>query len=296
MTHSMTAFATLSGHLGPVSWQWEIRGVNARGLDLRLRVPEGMSRVEAALRETLSKSLGRGNVTVNLRLSQEDSAGSLTINQTQLDAVLSALDAVQERAFEMGVTLGQPTAADVIGQRGVLTNAKPEADAEALQAALIAEIAPLTADFVAMRASEGAALQAVLSEQLTQIADMTERAGVAAAERAPKQRENLTAGLRRVAEDVSEVEPARVAQELALLAVKSDVTEEIDRLRAHVDACRALLGTDGPIGRKLDFLSQEFNREANTLCAKAQGGALTAIGLDLKAVIDQMREQIQNVE
>ena len=296
MTHSMTAFATHSGHLGPVSWQWEMRGVNARGLDLRLRVPEGMSRVEAALRETLSKSLGRGNVTVNLRLSQEDSAGSLTINQTQLDAVLSALDAVQERAFEMGVTLGQPTAADVIGQRGVLTNAKPEADAEALQAALIAEIAPLTADFIAMRASEGAALHAVLSEQLTQIADMTERAGVAAAERAPKQRENLTAALRRVAEDVSEVEPARVAQELALLAVKSDVTEEIDRLRAHVDAGRALLGTDGPIGRKLDFLSQEFNREANTLCAKAQGGALTAIGLDLKAVIDQMREQIQNVE
>lgn len=296
MTHSMTAFSTLGGHLGVVSWQWEMRGVNARGLDLRLRVPEGMSGVEAALRETVSKALGRGNVTVNLRLAQEDGAGGLTVDQTQLDAVLTALDAVQERAFEMGVTLGQPTAADVIGHRGVLTNAKPEADAATLQAALIAQIPPLLDAFVAMRASEGAALHRVLSEQFAQIADLTERAAIAAAERAPKQHENLSAALRRVLEDVSEVEPARVAQELALLAVKSDVTEEIDRLRAHVQAGRALLGAEGPIGRKLDFLAQEFNREANTLCAKAQGGALTVIGLDLKAVIDQMREQIQNVE
>ena len=147
-----------------------------------------------------------------------------------------------------------------------------------------------------MRAHEGAALEKVIADQLDQIAKLTDAAAIAAEARAPQVKENLTAALRRVIEDVGEVEEARIAQELAVLAVKSDVTEEIDRLRAHVAAARALLAEDKPAGRKLDFLAQEFNREANTLCAKAQAAALTAIGLDLKAVIDQMREQIQNVE
>lgn len=296
MTHSMTAFANRSGHMDAVTWQWEIRGVNARGLDLRMRVPDGMAVVEANLRAALSAQLTRGNVTVNLRMAHDEAASGVTVDPVQLDAVLSALDAVQERAFEMGVTLGQPTAADVIAQRGVLSATRKETDNEGLRTALLADIAPLVADFVTMRAAEGAALHDVLVDQLNQIAALTEDAAQAAAERAPKQRENLTTALKRVATDVSEVAPDRVAQELALLALKSDVTEEIDRLRAHAKAGHALLETDGPCGRKLDFLSQEFNREANTLCAKAQGGALTAIGLDLKAVIEQMREQIQNVE
>jgi uncharacterized protein (TIGR00255 family) len=135
-----------------------------------------------------------------------------------------------------------------------------------------------------------------LAKQLDQIAALTDAASDAALARAPQVRANLTNAVRRVLEDVAEVDEARIAQELAVLALKSDVTEEIDRLKAHVKAARDLLGSDKPAGRKLDFLSQEFNREANTLCAKAQSAPLTAIGLDLKAVIDQMREQIQNVE
>ncbi len=296
MIHSMTAFASRTGSLGPVSWVWEMRGVNARGLDLRLRVPEGIEGLEQALRAALTKGLSRGNVTVNLRLSREDTAQSLAIDETQLDAVLSALDAIQERAFAMGVTLGQPTAADVLSQRGVLVPGKAQDDDAALAEALLADIAPLLADFALMRATEGAALASVIEAQLAQIAELTDAAAIAAAERAPRVKENLTAAMRRVLEDVAEVDPARIAQELAVLAVKSDVTEEIDRLKAHVAAARALLGEDKPAGRKLDFLAQEFNREANTLCSKAQASALTAIGLDLKAVIDQMREQIQNVE
>jgi uncharacterized protein (TIGR00255 family) len=279
-----------------LSWSWEMRGVNARGLDLRLRLPDGIEGLEAALRAALTSALGRGNVTVNLRLSREDVVGTLAVDEAQLDAVLRALDQVQEQAFAMGVTLGQPTAADVLAQRGVVIAAKPEDATDSLAKALLADIAPLIKDFVAMRAQEGAALAAVLAVQIDQIGALTEAASQAAQARAPQVRANLTNALQRVLEYIAEVDETRLAQELAVLAVKSDVTEEIDRLKAHVGAARDLLAIDQPSGRKLDFLSQEFNREANTLCAKAQAAPLTAIGLDLKAVIDQMREQIQNVE
>lgn len=296
MIKSMTAFASRTGTLDLVSWSWEMRGVNARGLDLRIRVPDGIAGLEAALRAALTKTLARGNVTVNLRITREETGKALALDEAQLEGVLAALDAVQERAFAMGVTLGQPTAADVLAQRGVLIAAQPDDDSDGLAAALIADVAPMVADFVAMRDSEGAALGKVIADQLTQIDDLTENAAIAAADRAPQVKANLTAALQRVLEDISTVDEGRVAQELAVLAVKSDVTEEIDRLRAHVAAARDLLAAPKPMGRKLDFLAQEFNREANTLCAKAQSTDLTAIGLDLKAVIDQMREQIQNVE
>ncbi len=273
-----------------------MRGVNARGFDLRLRMPDGLDGVEPALRSAVGDAIARGNVTVNLRLNREETAGQLAIDEARLDAVLTALDTVQERAFIKGVTLAQPTAADVLGQRGVLVAAQPQDDAEQLVAALKSDIPSLLADFCEMRRIEGAALHDVVAGQLTKIAELTDDAAKAAADRAPQVRDNLTAALRRVLEDVAEVEDGRIAQELALLAMKSDVTEEIDRLKSHVQAARDLLADDKPSGRKFDFLAQEFNREANTLCAKAQSAPLTAIGLDLKAVIDQMREQIQNVE
>ena len=296
MTHSMTAFASRIGTFGSVSWHWEMRGVNARGLDVRLRMPDGIDGLEAYVRSAVTAALGRGSVTVNLRINRDETAGALAVDEAQLDRVLKALDHVQERGFAMGVTLGQPTAADVLAQRGVLVTAQPEEDSAAIAAALKADVAPLLDAFVGMRATEGAALQSVISDQLDQIAVLTNAAAQAAADRAPQVRDNLTAAMHRVLDDIADVDESRIAQELAVLAVKSDVTEEIDRLGAHVAAARALLAADGPAGRKLDFLAQEFNREANTLCAKAQAAPLTAIGLDLKAVIDQMREQIQNLE
>jgi uncharacterized protein (TIGR00255 family) len=296
MTHSMTAFASRTGNLDAVSWSWEMRGVNARGLDMRFRLPEGIDGLERALRAALTKALARGNVTVNLRLTRDDNGAAANLDETQLDAVLRALDAVQDRAFTIGVTLAQPTAADVLAQKGVMTVNRSDDVSDELVAALIADIEPLVAEFVTMRKAEGAALHDVITGQLAQIETLVTDAAAAAAARAPQVKANLTAALRRVLEDVAEVEEGRIAQELALLAVKSDVTEEIDRLKAHVGAACDLLAAKKPAGRKLDFLAQEFNREANTLCAKAQSAPLTAIGLDLKAVIDQMREQIQNVE
>ncbi len=296
MTHSMTAFASRTGALGSVTWGWEMRGVNGRGLDLRLRIPDGLGALEVRARKAVTEAMARGNVTLNLRVTREEGAQTLRVNAAQLDAVLSALDAVQERAFEMGVTLAQPNAADVLAQRGVMTQDKSDDDDAPLIAALSADIAPLLASFVAMRAVEGTALGTVIGAQIDEIAALVIAAQEAATARKPAVKAKLSADMARILEDISEVDEGRIAQELALLAVKSDVTEEIDRLKTHVTAARALLTDPKPMGRKLDFLSQEFNREANTLCAKAGAPALTAIGLALKAVIDQMREQIQNVE
>ncbi|HDR29098.1 endoribonuclease YicC domain-containing protein, partial [Rhodovulum sp.] len=163
-------------------------------------------------------------------------------------------------------------------------------------AALLADLDRLIDDFTAMRAAEGAALEALLRDQLAQIADLVKDAARAAEARREHMAESLRANLARVLDNSEGADPDRVAQELAMIAVKSDVREELDRLSAHVEAARALLDADGPIGRKLDFLMQEFNREANTLCSKSQSTPLTRIGLDLKHVIDQMREQVQNVE
>ncbi len=296
MIQSMTAFATLTGSSGAASWGWEMRGVNARGLDLRLRLPDGLEGLEVATRAALSAALSRGNVTLTLRLTRAEGSIPMGLDMAQLDAVLAALDTVQERAFAMGVTLAQPNAADVLAQRGVMVHGQAASDDTALVHALQRDLAPLIAAFVAMRRTEGAALRGVITDQLAQIAILVERAEAAALARRADVQVNLTTALRRVLQGVSEVDESRIAQELALLAVKADVTEEIDRLKSHIAAARALLDDPKPAGRKLDFLAQEFNREANTLCSKAGAAALTAVGLDLKAVIDQMREQIQNVE
>lgn len=293
MIHSMTAYASKTGAAHGASWIWEMRGVNARGFDLRLRLPDGFDALDAALRNQLKAALTRGNVTLSLRVQRDETATALQLDEAQLDRVLAALDRVQDRAFAMGVTLGQPTAADVLAQRGVVVQGGQVTDEDALVATLIADIPGLIADFAEMRVKEGAALQTVLKGQLAEIETLVSAATRAAAERKDASAQAFRAALARV---VAEVEDDRLAQELAILAVKQDITEELDRMSAHIVAAHAMIADARPMGRKLDFLAQEFNREANTLCSKSQNSAMTAIGLDLKAVIDQMREQIQNVE
>ena len=293
----MTAFASHSGTGAGLGWTWEMRGVNGRGLDLRLRLPEGCEALEAALRAAVTARVARGNVTLNLKLVRASGDVALTLDPLYLDRVLGALEQVQARAAAIGVTLAQPTAADVLGWRGVvLADQAAAPDQAAVNAALLAEIGTLLDAFVTMRSAEGAALAVVIEAQLAAIARLSAQSRISAEARRDDARAALHAALRRVFEDVPEMDEARIAQELALIAVKSDVTEELDRLDAHVAAARALLADDKPAGRRLDFLAQEFNREANTLCSKAQSAELTRIGLELKAVIDQMREQIQNVE
>ena len=296
MIRSMTGFASGSGALTPHSWGWEIRSVNGKGLDLRLRVPDWIDGLEAELRKQMSGALVRGNVTCNLRITREEGGGALGVNTSQLDAVLEALHQIEARAMDAGVSLAPSKATDIVTMRGVLEQAPQVDDVPALSVALLAEFAKVLADFDAMRVNEGAALAQVLQSQLTEIEDLTGRAKLLAEQRKEEMALTLKRNLARVLDNSDGVDASRLSQELAIIAVKSDVTEEIDRLHAHVGAARGLLGQGGPVGRKLDFLMQEFNREANTLCSKAQDTDLTQVGLALKAIIDQMREQVQNVE
>ena len=295
---SMTGFAARRGSSAGYSWTWDLRSVNGKGLDLRLRVPDWIDGLELALRADLQKEILRGNVNLTLKVTQDEGRDdtAFRLNDRMLGAALEALSQVEMAAMTAGLTLRQPTAADVLTLRGVIDAGAQETDPAPLRLALLADVPALVADFTAMRATEGAALAAVLTAQLDRIGGLTAEAATEVAARSARQADTLRDAVARVLAVTETVDPARLAQELALLAVKTDVTEELDRLAAHVAAARGHLAETGSIGRKLDFLMQEFMREANTLCAKAQSLALTRIGLDLKTVIDQMREQVQNVE
>jgi uncharacterized protein (TIGR00255 family) len=295
---SMTGFAARRGAGAGYAWVWDLRSVNGKGLDLRLRVPDWIDGLEAAIRADLQKALTRGNVSLTLKVAQDEGRdeGAFRLNDATLAAALGALAKVEATAMGAGLTLAQPTAADVLTLRGVIDATAQDTDTAPLRQALLADLAPLLADFGTMRGAEGQALAQVLTGQLDRIARLTADAQRETATRATSQADNLRDGVARILGATDAVDEARLAQELALLAVKTDVTEELDRLTAHVEAARAHVADSAPVGRKLDFLMQEFMREANTLCSKAQSLALTRIGLDLKTVIDQMREQVQNVE
>lgn len=296
MIKSMTGFASSTGEWGGYGWSWELRSVNAKGLDLRLRIPDWLDGLEPALRADLGKVVARGNVTLSVRIARQEDGGALSLNTGTLAVVLDALGTLETEAMNRGLTLAPSTGADLLALRGMLEPGGGADDVAPLVAHLKSAFGPLVEAFLAMRADEGAALNKMLLAQLDQIAALTKEATAQAETRKTNMTETLKANLARVLENAADADPDRVAQELALIAVKADVTEEIDRLGAHVDAARELLSKGGAVGRKLDFLMQEFNREANTLCSKAQSSALTAVGLELKAVIDQMREQVQNVE
>ncbi|MDH5798044.1 MAG: YicC family protein [Paracoccaceae bacterium] len=297
MIKSMTGFASGRGAHKGWSWNWDLRAVNGRGLELRLRVPDWLEGLEQRLRAELQKAISRGNVTLNLRLNREAAVGELELDMATLDQVLAALRRIETTADGNHMLKLAPTSAAEILSLPTLSNASlSDAERTALVKALLADVKPVIQGFDDMRIAEGSALADVISEQLDQVESLVEAAKSAAESRKEQQAARLAENLAKVLENAESIDPTRVAQELAMIAVKTDVTEEMDRLTAHVSAARELLEQDAPIGRKFDFLTQEFNREANTLCSKAQSTELTRIGLDLKAVIDQMREQVQNVE
>ena len=291
----MTGFARASGAStdGARAWTWEVRSVNSKGLDVRLRTPPGTEAVEQAAREAVGKRFKRGSV--NLTLSVQDAAQgpSYKVNEALLDELAGIAAEMAERY----PALNAPTVDSLLTIKGVLEpveQAEDEAARTAREAAILDTLAEALDALAAARAEEGARLRGVLAAHVDAIAELTEMAGGLAA----IQPEALKA---RLAEQVATladvpVEPDRLAQEAAVLATKSDVREELDRLRAHVSQARALMDKAEPVGRRLDFLCQEFNREANTLCSKSPDTELTNIGLELKTVIDQLREQVQNIE
>ena len=296
MTKSMTGFAAAKGEVPGWTWAWDIRSVNARGLDIRMRLPDWIDGLEPALRPLVQKALARGNVSLSLKVQSETSDATGNIDHTALDHALSMLAAVEQAAQHRGISLTPATPADLLTLRGVIDATTSDQDTSPLRDALVGAMPDLLAAFNQMRAAEGAALETVLRDQIDQIETLTAAAAEEAETRRAQMAVSLRENLARVLDNTDGADPDRVAQELALIAVKTDVTEELDRLRAHVGAARDLLTAGGPVGRKFDFLTQEFNREANTLCSKSQSADLTRIGLDLKHVIDQMREQVQNVE
>ncbi|MCI5112890.1 MAG: YicC family protein [Marivita sp.] len=296
MRQSMTGFASGQGDALGLSWSWDLRSVNARGLDIRVRVPDWVDGLEQALRTQITKRIARGSVTVSLRLHSNGTDAVQELNEAQLDRVLTSMLRIEAEAMARGLSLTASSAADLITVRGVMDTAHQQTDPAEIRAALVADFDPLLDSFIASREAEGAALVDVLGGQLDRISALVADADTVADARKDEQAERMRAAMARVMDNQDSVDEQRVAQELALIAVKADVTEEIDRLRTHVEAARALLREKGAVGRKLDFLMQEFNREANTLCSKAQSAPLTAVGLELKTVIEQMREQVQNVE
>lgn len=296
MRQSMTGFASGQGEALGLTWTWDLRSVNARGLDIRVRVPDWVDGLEQALRAAISKRLARGNVTVSLRLQSTMTDSVQELNEAQLDRVLTAMLRIEAEAMARGLSLTASSAADLITVRGVMDAPQQSTDPAELRTTLVTDFASVLDQFIVSRQTEGAALVDVLTGQVDQISHLVDQAADVAQARKGEQAEKMRAAMARVMDAQESVDEQRVAQELALIAVKADVTEEIDRLRAHVEAARALLAASGAVGRKLDFLMQEFNREANTLCSKAQSSALTTVGLELKTVIEQMREQVQNVE
>lgn len=293
----MTAFSTRSGAADGMRWVWEIRGVNGRGLDIRSRLPEGCEVLDQAVRAALGRVAARGTITVGLKVKADPAHSAAVLNEAALDNAIQGALTAEAQAAAAGLHLAPMSAADLLALDGVMDVPVQDPDAVApwIRAAL-QDIDAVVADFAAARAAEGAALQKILAGQIDTVTRLTVAARKAAEARAPKVAETLRANLAALIQNADGLDEARIAQELALLAVKSDVTEELDRLTAHASAAAEMLPADGPIGRKFDFLMQEFNREANTLCSKSGSTKLTRIGLDLKTVIDQMREQVQNVE
>lgn len=293
---SMTGFASASGSHGAYVWTWEARSVNAKGRDLRLRVPDWIEGLEAQVRALVTPAVARGSVTLSLRISRGATAGAFALNQTQLGNTLAALADVEAQAMDRGVSLAPSNACEILALPGLFAGSIEAAEDAGLSPALVVSLEPVLASLLAMRAAEGRALSDILSQQVDQIARLTARAAQQAVAQKEKMGQTLQINIDKALGADRDLDEARLAQEIAVLVVKSDVTEEIDRLGAHVSAAKDLLAQNGSVGRKLDFLMQEFNREANTLCSKSHSVELTAIGLDLKASIDQMREQVQNVE
>ncbi len=290
----MTGYARAAGSAQDTGFVCEIRSVNGRGLDLRLRLAPGLDGLEGPLRQMIGKALSRGSVSFSLTLERQGTDGDLLLNRQALETVLTALEELKGRVADAA-----PASLEgILALPGVLEPRQralaPEAEDE-LFAVILATAGAAVADLVAARRQEGAQLSAILLERLDEI-----EALVARAEHHPARgREVILARLSQQIEALkqdSAIPEERLAQEALLLAAKADIREELDRLAAHIASARQLIRGGGAVGRRLDFLAQEFNREANTLCSKANAVELTAIGLDLKAAIDQLREQVQNIE
>ena len=291
---SMTGFARSHGASGPYSFAWEIKSVNAKGLDLRLRLPAGWDAVDQPLRAKATEALARGTISANLTVARPAVQPVVRINDQVLTAVLATLDGLTDR-----VQAELPRLDGILAIKGVVEVAEADENEEnrtTAEAAVVRGFAAALAELSAMRRREGEALGRILAQRLADIASLVERAEAAPGRRPDAIKERLARQVALLLEASDRFDPDRLHQEAIVIAAKADVREELDRLNAHVAQARELVAKGGAVGRRLDFLAQELNREANTLCAKANDIELTKIGLELKNAVEQFREQVQNLE
>jgi uncharacterized protein (TIGR00255 family) len=291
---SMTGFARSQGSAGGYHWVWELKSVNGKGLDMRLRLPQGWDAIEAPVRASAAGHLARGNVSATLSVERNGAGSAVRVNEEVLAALLDTIRKIAKR-----VDASPPSLDGILGLKGVMEITEAEEGAgerREAEAAVAAGFEAALSDLVSTRRNEGLALARVLATRLVEIARLTAAAEASPARTPEAIRARLAEQVKSIVGTGEKFDSDRLYQEAILLAAKADVREELDRLKAHVEAAQKLLDEGGPVGRKLDFLAQELNRESNTLCAKSNDVSLTAIGLDLKAAVDQFREQVQNLE
>ena len=291
---SMTGFARSEGTSGRNRFAWELRSVNGKGLDMRLRLPSGLDRLEQDVRKRISERFSRGNLQVALSLSTDDAKVEAVLNRDALAAVMAL------RAELGDLVDSAPLRLDtLLGIRGLVEIREAEDDEQAVtarDAAILNCLGDALFKLEEMREHEGSALRDILTRHVDRIAELTTLVEKDPSRSPEEIAKKLSTQLAALMAEAPTLDRDRLYGEAALLATRADLREEIDRLRAHVVAARELLQTGGPAGRRLDFLAQEFNRESNTICSKSNAAAVTAAGLELKVVIDQFREQVQNLE
>ncbi|MEO6610441.1 MAG: YicC/YloC family endoribonuclease [Aestuariivirga sp.] len=292
--NSMTGFARSQASQGASAIVWELKSVNGKAFDVRFRLPMGLDHLEASLRETLGTKIKRGNVQASLSIASQSQQGGIKINQAVLQQYLLA-------AAEMQKTLGggPPRPEALLALKGVVEAADEtisEDEAKLRDTAVMKAFVEAAESLVVSRRDEGQRIAKTIETMVARIASLTAEAEANPARQPQAIRQRLKEQIEKLIDTGAALDPDRLHQEAILQATRVDIAEEIDRLKTHVAAARVLLKSAEPMGRKFDFLAQEFNREANTLCSKSNDSALTATGLELKTVIDQLREQVQNIE
>lgn len=290
----MTGFARAEGTRGDNRWHWEVRSVNGRGLDVRTRLPSGSEMLEQKIRATVTKMFQRGNITITLTAQRLANNFQIKLNEQALTEVLAAADTVKT------TTGSSPPSVDgLLGLKGVLEVSEGEESADDLSArheAMLTTLQNALKDLQGARAEEGARLETVLSDQIGEIEKLHSAIEISPMRKPDAIKQRLKDNITKLIETSDAFDPERLHQEAVIMATRADVEEELKRLGAHIASAKDLLKSDQPVGRKFDFLAQEFHREANTICSKANDIEITQSGMALKVIIDQMREQVQNIE
>ena len=291
---SMTGFARSHGTSGPYAFEWELKSVNAKGFDFRLRLPAGWDDIEAGARKRATELLSRGTVYANLTVKRTGAASIVRINEDVLASILKVASEISARTDAVA-----PSVDGLLGIKGVLEVIEPEndeAEMQAARAAVVASFEQALQSLIDMRKREGVALGQILAQRMDEIESLTKRAEAAPGRKPEAIRARLAEQVAALLETSDRFDADRLNQEAILIAAKADIREELDRIVSHIAQARELLGKGGAVGRRLDFLAQEFNREVNTTCSKSNDIELTNTGLEMKGVVEQFREQVQNLE